>query len=598
MRHLIFLFFWVFALIASADAVRVGSYNILTCRKFAHDEIRGWEARKESVVELLKKIDADVIGLQEVHGTQLEFLRARLPEYGFVGERAHPTNAVFCYVPVVYRLSRFECEEQGTFWLSEKPDVAGSKSWDSSEPRVCTFALLKDRRDGRRFVFANTHLDHKGPIARAKGAALIVERLQAFKLPLVVVGDHNSNELEEAAETFQQYLDNAFAASERVPRGSWRTFNGFKWRDAEVSAESALDLSVKVRNAYRGSIDGNRAAGGDLSDSFVRECGGNRIDFIYVNRGLRVFDYGTISVPRSGVNSYPSDHFPVVATIDLTPPAKMGTPLNWSTAKKIRPGFELHHLTFAEPRLIRADILRVDLKTPGLRFTGSHRAEGWGEPMPDYTNGIIRTERKFTRDFMLDERARGRDVVVAFNSSPWTPWVRPHNHRYGDPERLVVTEGVVVTDHHEVSNHLFVAWNDGACTITENIPAERFQEVQIAHAGYDIIMREGRMLDKINPAAGGTNPRMAVGLSEDRRYLFILTVDGRQPGWSQGAEMKDLCDIFRAAGAADALNMDGGGSTTLVYWDGERPVMVNRHDPKRQKLRTNGTNIGIYVRDS
>ena len=277
--------------------------------------------------------------------------------------------------------------------------------------------------------------------------------------------------------------------------------------------------------------------------------------------------------------------------------AAWSDPIDWEGAAAPVTGGRLVHLERTEPRLIKADVMRIDLKTPGLRFTGTHRAANWGEPMPDYTNKVmtIRTKRERTEDFMMSERAKGRDVIIAFNSAPWGPWVPPYNHAYGDPHCLNISEGVIISDHHKNQNHLFVAWNDGRCEITENIPSERYADVQVAHSGFDILMKDGKKLDQVGQYSKILNPRMVFGLSADGRYLFVMTIDGRQPGWSLGADMDDICSLMSDAGASDVVNMDGGGSSTLVYWDGEKPVMVNRHDEKKANRRKNGTNIAIYL---
>ena len=270
--------------------------------------------------------------------------------------------------------------------------------------------------------------------------------------------------------------------------------------------------------------------------------------------------------------------------------------IDWTKADEVQTGVRLVRRDFTEPRLMKTAVMRIDLRTPGLRFTGTHRDEKWGEPMPDYTNGVklIRTRRVRTQDFMLAERAKGRDMIVAFNSAPWSPWCSPYTHKYGDPHCLNITEGVVISDHNRKQNHLFVAWDDGRCEITESIPTNSYAKVQVAHAGFDIIMKGGKAVGPKGPKMS-LNPCIAYGLSSDGRYMYVITVDGRQPGWSLGADMNDLRSMMTDAGAADAVNMDGGGSTTMLYWNGTEPVMVNRHDPDRKSRRNNGTNMGIYI---
>ena len=89
------------------------------------------------------------------------------------------------------------------------------------------------------------------------------------------------------------------------------------------------------------------------------------------------------------------------------------------------------------------------------------------------------------------------------------------------------------------------------------------------------------------------HPRTAFGLSRDRKTFVILAVDGRQPGYSEGATCADLADILLREGCADAINMDGGGSTSLVIYDHGRncPLMLNRH--ANGYVRKTALNLGL-----
>jgi exopolysaccharide biosynthesis protein len=73
------------------------------------------------------------------------------------------------------------------------------------------------------------------------------------------------------------------------------------------------------------------------------------------------------------------------------------------------------------------------------------------------------------------------------------------------------------------------------------------------------------------------HPRSAMGVTADRRRAWIVVVDGRQKGYSDGATLDELTDIFVSLGAAEALNLDGGGSSTLVVEDeAGAAVILNR----------------------
>jgi exopolysaccharide biosynthesis protein len=83
--------------------------------------------------------------------------------------------------------------------------------------------------------------------------------------------------------------------------------------------------------------------------------------------------------------------------------------------------------------------------------------------------------------------------------------------------------------------------------------------------------------------AAARHPRSAVGYDVDRGVLWLAAVDGRQPPHSVGMSLPELAELFEALGVDEALNLDGGGSTSLVVGDapvnrpsdatGERPVV-------------------------
>lgn len=90
-----------------------------------------------------------------------------------------------------------------------------------------------------------------------------------------------------------------------------------------------------------------------------------------------------------------------------------------------------------------------------------------------------------------------------------------------------------------------------------------------AVGGHGVLLRDGGIpaaIDSTGAAsfARARHPRSAVGWDSTGRRLLLVTVDGRQPGFSAGMTLRELARTMRALGASDALNLDGGGSTTLV----------------------------------
>lgn len=74
--------------------------------------------------------------------------------------------------------------------------------------------------------------------------------------------------------------------------------------------------------------------------------------------------------------------------------------------------------------------------------------------------------------------------------------------------------------------------------------------------------------------ATARHPRTAVGIANGGRRLLLVVVDGRQAGFSDGMTLRELATLMLALGAPDALNLDGGGSTALVYADPDSAGMM------------------------
>ena len=270
----------------------------------------------------------------------------------------------------------------------------------------------------------------------------------------------------------------------------------------------------------------------------------------------------------------------------------------WTRPVALREGVSVKALALEEPRLMKAYISRVDLSTPGIGFTATDRAENWGETMPDYTNRtvLIDTKRETTAAFMARRRAQGLDVELAVNTAPWGPWVPPFTHTYGSFRGWNVSGGVELSHGKNPRRGAFiVVRKDGRVDATPRVPVAETNSVAIAMCGFGMIMTNGvPTFSAAHPRPAQLAPRTALGVTADRKTLVVLVVDGRQPGYSLGADIEDLYNILRKEGVTDAVNMDGGGSSSLVVYDraAGRPLMVN-HQPRGTE-RKNALNFGIF----
>ena len=274
--------------------------------------------------------------------------------------------------------------------------------------------------------------------------------------------------------------------------------------------------------------------------------------------------------------------------------------IDWDAAPEIARGMKYVHIALDEPRLMENFLVRIDLHAPGLRVASSGRASNWGAVMDDYTNSVMLVDvrRQRTRDFLEERRAHGTNMVLAVNTSPWRPWRPPYTHKYGHFAHLTVSAGEVVS-HDVTRGDMLVIFTNNVAVITNALDDALLPSVAAAHPGHgeNVILRGG--VSTVRPSKRkrpSLAPRTAIGISADGRWLYALVVDGRQPSYSRGAEMSDLVKLMLAAGAADAINMDGGGSATLAWWDAEKKktVIPNRHGPKFFGYRPVAMNLGFY----
>ena len=176
-----------------SKSLRAMSFNIRL--GVADDGANHWNNRKEIVAKTIANFDADIVGTQETWDFQAEFLDETLTDYTYVGRsRQNDNKGEQC--GIFFRSSRFDKLIEGHFWLSETPDEPGSKSWDSSLPRMATWLKLWDRENKRSFYVINTHFDHRGKTARSESAKLIRKFIRTLpdSSSVIVTGDFNASE--------------------------------------------------------------------------------------------------------------------------------------------------------------------------------------------------------------------------------------------------------------------------------------------------------------------------------------------------------------------------------------------------------------------
>lgn len=257
-----------------------------------------WPHRADLNVRTVTKYNPDLIGFQEFQTGNQETYASVLSDYDHEMGPVTIDNSEFgMWNPIYWKKARFERLDSGSFYLSETPDE-WSLSWDSSMVRAATWVHLKDMQSDKTFFMLNTHLDHLGESSRVNGARLIVEKLAgvAGDLPAIVTGDFNSRvwAIEHHGGSIPEKL-----ADEATPAGTvHRVFSSAWYRDTYLEAGGKEGPETNTFHNFKGM--GYPAIG-------------QRIDWVLVRGGLTAL---ACDIIRDGEPPlYPSDHYPVMATL-------------------------------------------------------------------------------------------------------------------------------------------------------------------------------------------------------------------------------------------------------------------------------------------
>ena len=149
---------------------------------------------------------------------------------------------------------------------------------------------------------------------------------------------------------------------------------------------------------------------------------------------------------------------------------------------------------------------------------------------------------------------------------------------------LCIKDGVVMTGTGD--RPWFGITKDGEAVMGTSAEYEKYKgNLQNAVGGSHVILRG----DNTSNIAVGTefadtrHPRTAVGTKMDGSVV-IMVVDGRQSSISNGASLADLAEIFSSLGCSDAINLDGGGSSTFVLKNSKGEFVVE-NSPSAGSLR-------------
>lgn len=246
------------------------------------DSIFAWPNRASQICNFINTEKPDILGMQEVLWHQYQVLDSVLVDYSSVGVGRDDGAREGEMNPVFFRKEKYDLVRNITFWLSDSTDVAGSKGWGASLPRIVTWMELVDKNSHKHFFFFNTHFAHDSDSARLMSSKILLNEVNkiAEGYPFIISGDFNmpptstGYSILTGPDESVPLLKDSYVISEKRPSGPLYTFNGF---------------SDKTKSA--------------------------RIDYIFVRNGMKVLDYRTVVKKEHGI--YISDHWPVEAVVSF-----------------------------------------------------------------------------------------------------------------------------------------------------------------------------------------------------------------------------------------------------------------------------------------
>ena len=234
-----------------------------------------------------------------------------------------------------------------------------------------------------------------------------------------------------------------------------------------------------------------------------------------------------------------------------------------------------------------AHAFRVDLADPDVQLF----------PTPRITNYFV-NDREVAgltiSDFL---RTNGLQIAINANFFDSNGYYVPAGTPM-DVYGLQICQGIEVSPQQTASHAYTIAFStNNQSSYYTNWPIKSNQGIYTAVAGNKPLVVAGK--NAISRNDNDRDPRTAFGISQDGRYLYLLGIDGRQPGYSSGSSDYETAQWMLLLGAYNAINMDGGGSTTLVMEDSTKiPIRLNQSSAVADsgKERTVGSHFGVYAK--
>jgi hypothetical protein len=258
---------------------------------------------------------------------------------------------------------------------------------------------------------------------------------------------------------------------------------------------------------------------------------------------------------------------------------------------------------FPELQVVRC--VRVDLTDPDVQFFTTPRASS-------YVAESRETLTLSVPDFLMQNKLQVVADSNFYNANPGGADPTSEGlpcEVYG----LQISKGIVVSAQTSAdysgdprAASLLFSTNKQPMFVFRNLPpGTNTAGIYTAITGYYPIVSNGVNIGAAaitaypDSSIHQLQPRTAYGASRDNHYFYLLTIDGRQSGYSDGALDTETAYWMLQCGAWNAINMDGGGSTALYMSDSlGNPVALNHSSylPAYGRERYIGSHLGVYAK--
>ena len=259
-----------------------------------------------------------------------------------------------------------------------------------------------------------------------------------------------------------------------------------------------------------------------------------------------------------------------------------GRPLQIPAKEQLYEGVEYIRKVQFSPRPMMIHVITIDNRARGFRFLVTPPDDKESQdPLK------ARTTSQFLKEF---------GVQVAVNGDGFSPWwshspadYYPHVGDPVQPRGFTAARGKVYKTSIQGVPTLYISPRN---QMSFDAPAKPYNAI----SGESLLVMGGNPIPDLDNSI--TQPRTAVGYSKNGRFIYLVVVDGRQPFYSEGMTLNELAILMISVGAQYAMNLDGGGSSTMVVEgkDGRVRILnspIDNYIPGRERPVAN--HLGVFI---